>query len=315
MWFKYAAVFNLTEVVEYKPEELAEDLAEFAFQPCGKVIPMSMGWAAPLDIPGAPLVHAANGNMLLCLKIAEKLLPPAVIKEVTDEKIVEMEQAQDRKLSRREKLSIKDETYFHMLPQAFCKSQRLYAYIDTKNNWLVVNTTSKKKLESFTNLFMKIMPTQNLTPLPLKSPAKMMTKWLANNSYPSNFAVGDSCVLQDPRQEGATVRCNQQDLLSENIQSFLADGDEVIQMKLTWAEKIAFTFKQDATISSIQFTDIIKDLAKDNYAETEAQRFDADFVIMSETLRQLLEELYGLLIDTNSPSEAAMADERELAEV
>lgn len=132
MWFKNIKVFNLPKKLDFTAESLAEQLEEFNFTPCTSAAPMSLGWVSPMELDEVSMVHAALGKLLICLQIEEKVLPATVVTQHAEKKIKELQNLEDRKISKREKASIKDQVYFSLVQQAFCRSSRIYAYFDLK---------------------------------------------------------------------------------------------------------------------------------------------------------------------------------------
>lgn len=113
-------------------------------------MPSSIGWVSPVDEDGAPLVRAVNGCMMLCMQIEEKILPAAVIRQELMDKVKQIESDEGRKVYQKQKLSLKDEITMTLLPRAFSKFTRFYAYIDTKiNGWLLARRARKKQSSSF----------------------------------------------------------------------------------------------------------------------------------------------------------------------
>lgn len=294
MWFKQIQLFQLTDSLK-DTDELAENLMSLAFKPCLPSLPSSAGWAAPLDEDEAPLVRTLNGCHMICLQLEEKILPATVIRQALDEKIKQIESAQDRKIKQKEKLALKDEVTHTLLPRAFSRLSKLYAYIDTKNHWLILNTTQAAKTELFLTLFKRCV-TENIHPFEIKKLAPILTHWLQHKSYPTSFSIEKSCVLQDPKQQNRVIRCQQQDLFAGSIQALIKDGCEVKQVALCWQDQINFLLTDDFTLRGIQRQDEIIEQVKDNESETEQQRFDVDFLIMTKMLNGMLTDLLNILI-------------------
>jgi recombination associated protein RdgC len=290
MWFKQVQLFQLGDSIPYSPEKVAEQLEALAFTPCLPSLPSSAGWVSPFEDENAPLVHALNGQILLCLQIEEKILPGAVVRQELNDRIKAIQLRDDRRVRQKEKLSLKDEVMMTLLPRAFTKLVRLYAYIDTKNNWLVLGTTNAAKTEQFMTLFKRSM-TENVRPFELNKPAPIITHWLQNKSNPVEFSIEKACVLQDPAQQNRIIRCQQQDLFASSIQSILKEGCLVKQLALCWHDRINFILADDFTIRSIQYQEEVIAAANDIDTETKQQQFDADFFIMSETLRGMIIDL------------------------
>src|SRR5579883_3229123 len=213
MWFKQIQIFQLSNVSLYSLEKMAEKLAPFRFTPCLPSMHSSMGWVPVLDHDEAeaPLHRTINGCTMLCLQLEEKILPAKVINQTLAEKNKQIELNEARKVRQKEKLSLKDELIITLLPRAFTKLLRIHAYIDPKNQWLILGSANAKKAEQFISLFKKSF-NDEIYPLELKKPSAVLTSWLKHQQYPSSFSIEKNCVLQDPNQENRIIRCQQQDL-------------------------------------------------------------------------------------------------------
>ncbi|MES2218326.1 MAG: recombination-associated protein RdgC [Pseudomonadota bacterium] len=309
MWFKQILLFQLTNQIDYAPEKLNELLQPLAFTPCLPSLPSCAGWVSPIpDDDNAPLVHAANGKIMLCLQIEEKILPATVIRQAVEDKIKKIEARDDRKVRQKEKLTLKDEVTMTLLPRAFTRLTRIYAYIDTVNNLLVVGTTQTAKVEQFLAIFKRSV-TESVKAYEINKPSPIMTHWLKNKSNPVEFAIAKSCVLQDPQQQNRMVRCQQQDLFAPGIQTILKDGCEVKQLGLCWHDRINFTLADDFSLRGIQYEEEVIAAANDIDSETKQQQFDADFFIMSETLSGLLADLMKIFVKnmTEATAQATVA--------
>ena len=296
MWFKQVQLFQLTESLRFSVEQLIEKLEPLAFTSCLPSMPFSMGWVSPVEEDGAPLVRSVNGCTMLCLQVEEKILPATVVRQELMDKIKQIEAAEGRKVYQKQKLSLKDEITMTLLPRAFSKFTRLYAYIDTKNQWLVVGSTNEKKTEQLISLFKKSV-TENIHPFELKKLSPAITYLLKNNeSYPTTFSIEKSCMLQDPNQQNRVVRCQQQDLFTMGIQSFIKEGYEAKQLAMCWQDYIRFILVDNFTLQGVKFEDQVIAQANEMEAETRQQQFDADFLIMTETLSVLLKDLLQLFI-------------------
>ncbi len=296
MWFKNIRLYQLSQPLAYNADALHAKLATKHSVPCPRVSPHHVGWTAPiqtvqLDQEDTLLVHAANGYLLICLLIDERLLPSSVVKQALQTKILELEQQQHRKISRREKLGIQDELYFSLLPQAFTKQTRIYAYIDPKHQQMIVDVASKKQLELFLTCWHDTVSEKKLINQPLTPATTTLTRWIKQMNLPNQLSALDSIVLRQASSNKTVVRCQNQDIFAEEIQHFLQNDYQVVQLGLQWSDRVSFTLKEDGSIGSMRFLDLIQELTLDIHTETAEQRFDADFVIMTETLSQLIQML------------------------
>jgi recombination associated protein RdgC len=294
MWFKQVQLFQLTSPIQSSPSAFAEKLQPLAFHPCLPSTPSSMGWVSPLEEENAPLARGLNGCIMLCLQMEEKILPASVVTQTLKEKLKKIESDEGRKLRQKEKLSLKDEVTHTLLPRAFSKYTRLQAYVDTRNNWLIINSTSPKKIELFLSMFKKSF-SDGVANIEVVKPSSIITQWLKNKDYPQVFSIDKSCVLQDADQQNRVIRCQQQDLFAASIQDLLKDGCEAIQLALCWHDKVNFVIADDFTLRSIRLSD--EDIVEiQDEMETKQQKFDADFIMMTETYAGLLKDLLDVFI-------------------
>lgn len=290
MWFKNLQIFTFTEEFKETDEAIAAKLTEHRFLPCRSVDPMSIGFVPPNGNKEGPLVYAANGFFLFCLQKEEKMVPGSVVREMLNEKVAEIEQAQGRKVRKREKETLKEDITHQLVLRAFSKNTKLYAYIDTLEGLLVVNAASHAKAEEFTVLLRKALGSLKIEVPKIQSLSVLLTHWLKDNEYPAEFTINDHCVLSDPKDKGS-IRCQRQNLFAEDIQTLVHEGRFVSELGLSWSEQVSFKLKEDFSIKSLKFLDLVQDQAKDVMTETPEARFDADFTIMTDTCRHFIRAL------------------------
>jgi recombination associated protein RdgC len=291
MWFKNLSIFRLTEAFTLTPEELEEKLAVVAFRPCGSHEDFSLGWVSPIG-KAAPLVHSANGFMMICTKKEERVLPASVLNEMMQEKIDETEEAEGRKLSKKERTAIKDELIFELLPRAFTFSRKLFAYIDVKGGFLVVDSASANKAEDLLSLLRKCLGSLPAVPLnTVEKPIATMTEWLLTQKTPKDVKIEDECELRAPEEAGGVIRCKRHDLSLPEIKNHLDIGKQVIKLALNWDDRLSFILDENLSVKRLKFLDLIQDQVTDTDAHDEAARFDVDFSIMSLELANFIPRL------------------------
>lgn len=296
MWFKNLILFRFTEAFDTNPASLEEKLSAAAFRPCGSNELMTLGWSSPLGKHSDQLLHVANGFKLFCLKREEKVLPSAVINELLLEKIAERETKENRKLSKKERSTVKDELIFELLPQAFSFSRKTYAYIDPQAHWLVVDAASPKKAEELASHLRKTLGSLPVVPVhTAHKPIDVMTQWLFNsNSTPAGVCIENECELRMPDEEGSIVRCKRHDLSLPEIKNHLDQGKQVLKLALTWNDRLSFVLDEHLNIKRLKFLDLVQDQVSDIEAGSEVEQFDANFSIMTLELASFLPALVDL---------------------
>ncbi len=305
MWFKNIIVYQFKIPFTLSKAELEQKLSQHTSRPCGKLEMSTYGWSSPLGRQDHTLVYSAYEGLLICGNRQEKLLPSSVIKEQMLEKVVDQEQQQMRKLSKREKESIQEQVLAELLPRAFSRSQPTYAYIDTKNQWLVIDTSSQKKAEALIELLRKSLGGLSVQSLQAKeSVAKVLTSWLTDNP-PKDFIIADECELRSPEEEGGIIRCKQQDLDSKEIETHLKAGKLLTQVALQWQDKISLVLAEDLVMKRLKFEELITEQKQEYNTETPEEEMEADFTIMINELRPLLTTILKLFA---KPVDATASD-------
>ena len=298
MWFKNLFLYRFTQPFTLSAELLDEKLSGKAFQPVDKLSLSSTGWTEPLGHEGEQFVHTTNGYMMVCLRKEEKILPPAAIREILDARALEIEQKENRTIRGKERANLRDEVLLDMMPRAFTKNSRIFAYIDTKGGWMVVDAASVGKADEFVATLRETLEHLHVTPLAMANdPSAIMTSWLNDGGIAADLEIEDECELRDPAEDGGIIRVRKQDLGSGEIRTHLDAGKMVTRLALTYDERISFVLDSSMALKRLKFLDLVMDEAGDIDSESAAARFDGDFSIMTLELSrffpQLLEALGG----------------------
>lgn len=293
MWFRQFQIFTYTENIQSSATTFAKKLQDFEFTPCAPSMSTSIGFVSPIEEDDEPLARGINQCIMFCLQIEEKILPSNVIYDALKLRVKEIEAQEGRKVRQKEKLALKDEIIFTLLPRAFSRFSKVYAYLDTKNQWLVINNINTRKVEFMLNMLQKAFG-EIFAPLDIVQPAPILTHWVKRKDYPAVFGIERACVLQDPQQQNRIIRCHQQDLFAGGIQSLLTDGCEITQVALCWQDKINFILDHHFTFRSVRLVD--EDTALQDGMQTEQQKFNSDFMVMSELFTALFRDLFAIFV-------------------
>ena len=99
LWFKNLMIYRLNRDIRC-PQTTEKQLAAFSFSPCGSQDMAKTGWVSPMGSRSEALTHVNNGQILICARKEEKILPSPVIKQSLEAKIEKLEAEQQRKLKR-----------------------------------------------------------------------------------------------------------------------------------------------------------------------------------------------------------------------
>jgi recombination associated protein RdgC len=325
MWFRNLRLYCLAQPFDLPLEDLESQLTGNTFVPCAGYEKSRIGWVSPLG-DAAPenaegeevapmLTHVVGDYIMLCAKKQDRLLPATVVREATAEKIAEIEARQARKVYRKEKREIQDDVYGSLLPRAFTRSSRLYAYIARKEQLLVVDAASAPKAEEFLNL---LRDTLGSFPVALpdskSAPAAVMTRWLKQGKASDGFVINDDCELVSPKDASNVVRLKGQDLEGDEIQSHLEAGKQARHLGVVWNNRVGCNLLEDLSIKRLRFEDI-KEEAEGYEDETPAQKFDQEFALMTLQLSDFFKSLFSAFGGLEDPQKKLLPDNRKNQEV
>ncbi len=301
MWFKNLIIYRFSEAFEQTPETLETALARAAFRPCASQELASHGWVAPLgERHSQQLVHAAanGGFMLLCLRRESRLLPASVVRERVDEKVEEIETAEQRRLRKKERDEIRDAVLLELTPRAFTKRSHHYALLAPAQGLLLIDAGSVKQAEELAALLRKTLGELPVAFPSLPAPPSLLfTRWIdGSEAPPADFEPGDECELSDPAEGGAVVRCRRQPLEADEVRGHIEAGKRVTRLAVAWSDQLECVLGDDLSVKRLRFADRLKEEAAEQAGgEDAAAQFDADFVLMSETLVRFVPRLLELL--------------------
>ncbi|RDF02274.1 recombination-associated protein RdgC [Aggregatibacter aphrophilus] len=287
-WFKNAMIYRLTKSLDWSEKTLSDALENNQYHSCNQSEMSKFGWSTPLK--GSELLYFTVGKQILLLaQKEEKILPAHVIKRELDARVEKLEQAENRKLKKVEKQTLKDDVVATLLPRAFSKYQQTALWIDAENNLIYVDAASAKRAEDALALLRKSLGSLPVVPLTFANePSLVMQEWVAKESIPQWLVSLEEAELRDANN--GVIRCKQQALDSDEILS-LVNSKYVTKLALEWEEHLSFVLNEDCSLKRLKFADQIREKNDDILKEDYAQRFDADFVLMTGILSKLTENL------------------------
>ncbi len=313
MWFKNLQVYRLSGQFTTTPENLEARLQEDVFSGCRKMEMAAAGWAPPLGRHGRQLVHAANGYIMVCLRKEEKLIPAGVVRQLLDDKVAEVEAGESRDVYRREKMRMKEEIMVDLLPRALSRISDLFAYIDTHNSLLIVDSASAGKAEVLVSQLRSTLGRLPATPLQsVNSLSGCMTRWLNGEQLPPGFELGDDCELKHPDPDGGVITCKHQDLGAAEVRNHIRGGKRAVKLAMQWRERLSFVLHEDLSIKRLRFEDVVREVEQGTDADDPASRFDLDFSLLALELTEFLPQLLQAVGGEAKPGdEAVQADEQQ----
>lgn len=297
LWFKSLQIYRMSRDIKLDAEEMQRQLSAFIFSPCGSQDMAKTGWVSPMGKFGTEnLIHTAGHQLLLCAKREEKILPAPVIKQELQDKIDQLQNEQHRKLKKTEKDSLKDEVLHTLMPRAFSRISQTFIWIDLDNRLIMVAAVSTKKAEDLLALLRKSLGSLPVVPLTMETPIELsLTDWVRTGEPPAGFALQDEAELKAILEEGGTIRCKKQELVSDEISSHIENGKLVTQLSMNWQERVSFQINDSFTLNKLKPSDTLADQNDDIDREDFGARFGADFILVTSEYSALISNLISAL--------------------
>ena len=287
MWFKNITFYPINQLpnIEHVPQQLKK----LIFSPVEGLNWFNEGFA-PVYTFSSELCFIADFTWAVALKKSEKVLPTTVIHEWLDKHITQIEEAESRKVGRKEKQLLKEKITDDLLPKAFSKSSTTYAIYDTRHHFLLVNALGNraenivaKLREALNGLDVRLPQTQ-------QSPSTVMTNWLLRAAAEGGFEFGTDCELKGMGDNAPIIKITKQDLTTQEVVQHIKNGKTVTQLGLVWRNQIAFVLTEQFTLKRIQYLDILQKEVEQQ-GEDMASLAWATQIIMAQNIGEMINEL------------------------
>lgn len=291
--FKNLIVYRIGPTWSANRAALEAGLAKASFVACGATQAVSVGWTAPRGLAHAPLVEGVAGQWLAQLTIEQRVLPSAVVKRRTDERVAQIEHTTGRKPGKKQAREIKDEAVLELLPQAFTKQAAIKVWLNPAQRLLMVDASSPARADDVVTCLVKALDGLVLTPLhTAQSPAAAMSQWLTLGEPPAGFSIDRECELKSADEMKSVVRYARHPLDTDEVRQHIAAGKVPTKLALTWRGRVSLLLTDAMQIKKIAFLDGVFESGSKPKAD---EAFDADAAIATGELGQLIPDLIEAL--------------------
>lgn len=273
-------------------KSLSKALEKAAFSPCGPLTERSSGWV-PVDTDaGNLLARRVNAADLLKLRSQSRVLPHSVINEELESRIEDFRNRMQEAPSPREKRRLKAETRDELLPKAMLKSDKIWGYVDLKEKVIGIDAAQSTAAERFIRRLSAPFDGLKIHPLQYKQPVNELLTRIFLGDAPDQFALGRECRMQDAADGGSIVRWSNFDLSDTTIRNHVANGMRLTHLAIEYDNVMGCVLDENGVISKLRFLGMDDDREED---DEPLARLDAEFVLVTGTLRKMLGDLKKLL--------------------
>lgn len=273
-------------------DESSQLLTTCAFRPCGPLTLRSSGWVSPCPEAGDSLSRRVDGADLIRLRSQSRVLPPSAVAEELEHRIEDYCERMKEPPSPREKRRMKAEARDELMPKALLKSDRIFGFVDPKGKLIAIDAAQASVSERFLRRLGAAVSLANVRPLQFHMSLSDLLSAIFLGDTPRQFSAGRECRMQDAADHGAKVRWNNFDLSDPSIRTHVADGMRLTHLAVVYDNILSCVIDEDGIISKLRFVG----MEEDNSDELEPiARQDAEFVLMSGTLKKMIADLERLL--------------------
>lgn len=290
MFFRNLTLFRFP--TDFDLSDLDQQLPEHQLKPVSGLELSSRGFISPFGRGAEAMSHRIDDAVWLTVGGEDKILPAAVVNDLLQKKLAELEEKEGRKFGGRARKRIKDDLIQELLPRAFVKPSRTDAMLDLGHGLCIVDTSSRKTGEAVVSEIRNALGSFPALPLNAEvAPRSVLTGWIAGDPLPGGLEIGDECELKDPIDGGAIVKCQHQELQSDEIAKHLEVGKQVTRLALTLDDHVSFVLGEDLVIRKLKFLDGAVEQLESNDQDDIRAELDARFALMAAELKRLFDVL------------------------
>lgn len=292
--FRNLTLFRLHGAWPESEQELSNRLLNVAFTPCGSLTERSSGWEAPGGETQSMLARRVGGADLFRLRSQTRLLPTAAINEALEERVREFRSRAQRDPGRKEKRELKDEIRAQLMPRALLKSDRTWGFFLASEKLIGIDTASESQVERFLETLRTALGSLQVTKLSFKEPIGRFLTQIFLGRGTSRFVTGRECRMLDPAVAGASVNWLDVELTDPSVRKHVREGLRVDRLAIQFDELLSCVIDQEGIIRKLKLLGLnnaneAADEASDDIDDVAPlARQDAEFVLLTGTLRQLL---------------------------
>lgn len=290
MFFRNLTLFRFPTTLDLS--DLDQQLPEHVLKPVSGLELSSRGFISPFGRGAEAMTHQIDDAIWLTVGGEDKILPSAVVNDLLQKKLAELEEKEGRKFGGRARKRIKDDLIQELLPRAFVKPSRTDAMLDLGHGLCIVDTSSRNTGEAVVSEIRNALGSFPALPLNAEvAPRSVMTGWIAGDPLPEGLSIGDECELKDPIDGGAIVKCQHQELQSDEIAKHLEVGKQVTRLALNLDDHVSFVLGEDLVIRKLKFLDGAVEQLESNDQDDMRAELDARFALMAAELKRLFNVL------------------------
>lgn len=191
----------------------------------------TVGLTEPIDGEGL-VVSLQGAGTLMAVQFNERILPGKVRDEMLAKEVARIEQAQGRKVSKKDYAQLRDQCEFTLLPKAFIRRTKVMVLFT--GTYMLICTSSQRRADDVAALLISVFgETFQPSQIAAKNDMRGVLTTLAKEGSHDldgdvSFCADDSAVLKGA--EKRTVRIKDKDISDSDVQTFIQQAYEVTEL-------------------------------------------------------------------------------------
>lgn len=205
------------------------------------------------------LVETFEGGYAFAVRYDEKIIPASVTNAETKKRIAEIEEQQDRRLGRKERNEIREDTFHTLKLKALTRTSSVICFYIPAHELLIVPTTSRMLADVVTGSLVKVMGALKATTIYVSEAKNGLTTRLTaylqgDASAFDEFSVGRRCKLQGLEGEKFSFDLfGKLNSATEGLrEAIIGHGAKVTEIALI-ADEVEFRLSDSFQIKGINF--------------------------------------------------------------
>ena len=297
MFPKNLTLFRFPALSASVPDALEGLLSENALRPVGPLELSTRGFVSPFGRESEGYTCGIDGAYWIAVGGEDRLLPGAVVNDLLQKKLDEIEMREGRRPGGRTRKRLKDELITELLPRALVRPSRVDAVIDFQTGVVAVDTASRRAAEAVVSEIRRALGSFPALPLNAEvAPRAVLTGWIAGEALPDGLSLGDECELRDALDQGAVVKCQRMELQGNaEIDKHLQSGKQVTRLALELDDHSSFVLGEDLVVRKFRLLDGAIEALESTEREDLRTDLEARFTLASHELRRVFAVLESAL--------------------
>jgi len=251
-----------------------------------------------------PFVGKSRYSVIRMVEI-KRVIKTASISRIVNKKVKVIEDAEARKLSRKERQVIKEDVLIEIIPKALKEEIHTMAYIDHDRDMLIINESSHAKCERFITELRGALTSLPIMPLQADGrPDVVMREWYKENNQPPAIHLRGEATFKNPLDLAQTAKIKAVDFDSQVVEKILEEGMIPQEVSVDWQVNdnlvIYLVITDQMTLKTIKIRGVAAEDAElmgseeDEHDDARRAVYEATALISFDAIGQIFTDLQKL---------------------